>query len=101
MADPVQIILLVVIVVFTVLLVVLGIQVFYILKEIKNSLQKINKVLDDAGTISESVAVPVSTLSAFVTGVQSSSVIGTVKFVKRLFDMRDSDHERKHHNNDE
>lgn len=97
MTDPVQVILLVVIVVFTVLLVVLGIQVFYILKEMRNSLKKINKVLDDAGTISESVATPVSALSAFITGIQSGSLVGTLKFVKKFFDHNDDEgHEKKH-----
>jgi hypothetical protein len=95
MTDPVQIILLVVIVVFTVLLVVLGIQVFYILKELRNSIIKVNKVLDDAGTISESVANPVSALSAFVTGIQSGNFVSTIKFFKKFFSSPEEEPEHK------
>lgn len=99
MGDPVQLILLVVIVVLTVLLVILGVQVFYILKELRNSLIKINKVLDDAGTISESISVPVSALSGFVTGVQSSSFVSVFKLLKNIFG-KEEDH-RKHKDSDE
>ncbi|HQY42433.1 MAG TPA: hypothetical protein PLA14_11695 [Ferruginibacter sp.] len=53
MIDTVQLILLLVIVVLAVLLVVLGIQVFYILKDLRNTLSKANRVLDNAGSISE------------------------------------------------
>ena len=49
----------------TVLLVLIGIQVVNILKEVKSSLEKINKILDDAGTISENIAKPVSDFAGF------------------------------------
>jgi preprotein translocase subunit YajC len=54
--DATQILLISVITVLTILLVVIGIQVFLILKEVQQSIKKANKMLDDAGTISGSIA---------------------------------------------
>ena len=48
MIDSVQLVLLVVIVVLSLLLVILGIQVFLILRELRNTIKKTNKVLDHA-----------------------------------------------------
>lgn len=46
-----QVILVVVIVVLTIILVILGIQIFFILKESKETLRKVNKILDGASGI--------------------------------------------------
>ena len=63
--DPIQILLIFVITTLTVLLVLIGLQIVNILKEVRSSLEKINKILDDAGTISESIAKPVSDFAGF------------------------------------
>ena len=65
MIDAAQILLVIVITVLTVLLVAIGLQVVNIHKEFKKSLEKINKILDDAGAISENVAKPVSDIAGF------------------------------------
>lgn len=49
--NTAQIILVGVIVVLTVVLVILGIQIFFILKESKQTLQKVNKILDGASGV--------------------------------------------------
>ncbi len=69
--DSTQILLYSVVTILTVLLVVLGVQVFFILKEAKRTLDKINKILDDANLISESVARPIVGFSNFLEGVKS------------------------------
>jgi hypothetical protein len=63
MMDTAQALLVAVILVLTGLLVLIGFQVVKILREFKRSLEKINKILDDAGIISESVARPVANFS--------------------------------------
>ncbi|MDE2588779.1 MAG: hypothetical protein KGL95_03850, partial [Patescibacteria group bacterium] len=40
-------------------------------KEFKDTIAKLNKVLDDAGVISESVSTPIASLSTIVTGVKT------------------------------
>lgn len=69
MIDSTQLLLTVVVVILTLLLSVIGIQVFFILREVQRSIQKMNKMLDDAGAISESIAKPISSLSNSISGV--------------------------------
>lgn len=70
MIDPAQAALFIIIIVLTVLLVVLGFQVFFVLKELRKTLDKLNKVLDDTGAITESVSKPISSLSSLATGLK-------------------------------
>ena len=58
MIDPAQTALFIVIIVLTVLLVILGIQVFFILRELRKTITKVNKVLDYTESITESVSKP-------------------------------------------
>jgi len=75
--DTAQILLITVVSLLSILLVVVGFQVFLILKELKNTLSKANKVLDDAGKISESISRPVANFSTIVSGVKLSSLIAS------------------------
>lgn len=75
--DMTQILLLTVVALLSLLLVVLGVQVFLILKELKNTLSKANKVLDDAGVISGSISRPVESLSTVLSGVKIGSLIAS------------------------
>ena len=81
MVDPAQLALFLVIVILTILLVVLGIQVFFILRELRKTLEKANKVLDDTGNITESVSGPISNISTLVTGLKTGASIA--KFFKK------------------
>lgn len=78
MIDAAQAVLLSVIFVLTVLLFILGIQVFFILRELKGTVKKANKVLDDAGVITESVTGPISTLSTLATGVKTGALFARI-----------------------
>jgi hypothetical protein len=69
MIDTTQILLIAVVTVLTAILAIIGVQVFFILKEIKRTIEKMNKMLDDMGLISESVARPIASLSNSFTGV--------------------------------
>jgi hypothetical protein len=75
MIDPAQTALFLVIIVLTILLLVLGIQVFFILKELRTTLTKVNKVLDDTGVITESVSKPISNLSSLTMGLKTGATI--------------------------
>ncbi len=69
--DPIQLTIVIVSVTLTILLVVLGIQVYFILKEIRFSVQKTNKMLDDAGKVSGTVSDGVTSMSGFMNGIRS------------------------------
>lgn len=75
--DTAQILLYVVVGVLTLLLVVLGIQVFFILREARQALSRANRVLEDAEVISESISKPVGSLSTVLSGVKIGSLIAS------------------------
>lgn len=75
MIDTAQGVLLFVLFVLTILVVVLGVQVFFILRELRQTVIKANKVLDDAGVITKSVSGPVSSLSSLATGVKTGAFL--------------------------
>lgn len=73
--DAAQTLLILVIVLLSVLLLGLGIQVFFILWEFRKTITKANKVLDDTGLITESVSKPISNLSSFASSVKLGALI--------------------------
>lgn len=75
MIDTAQAVLLFVLLVLTILVLVLGVQVFFILRELRQTVAKANKVLDDAGMITESVSGPIATISSLATGVKTGALI--------------------------
>lgn len=75
MIDTAQAVLLVVVVVLTILLLVLGIQVYFILRELRQTVSKTNKVLDDTGAITQSVSGPISSFSALASGIRAGAVV--------------------------
>lgn len=81
--DSTQILLYSVVTILTVLLVVLGVQVFFIIKEVKRTLDKINKILDDANLISGSVARPIVGFSNFLEGIKSFGNLVNIVMNKR------------------
>jgi hypothetical protein len=69
MNESLQVILFVMLVIVIVFFLILGVQVFFLLKDARRTLMKANKVLDETGTITESV-------SSKITGV--SDIFGTL-----------------------
>ena len=89
MIDTAQGILLFVVVVLTILLVVLGVQVFFILREFRKTVNKANKVLDDTSSITGSVSGPLASFSSFSylsTGMKiGSALLKLIKNKKNFF----------------
>lgn len=82
--DPIQFVLLAVIVVLSLLLVILGIQVFFILTEVRRTVSKTNSLLEKADSITESVKTPLSALSSLALCFKTSSLLNIAKFVRNL-----------------
>lgn len=81
MVDPVQAVLLMVIILLTILLLVLGIQVFFVLRELRKTVSSATKVLENTQSITESVSEPMSFLSGLILSTKSLSAIS--KILKR------------------
>lgn len=88
--DTAQGVLLFVLIVLTILLLVLGVQVFFILRELRRTVTKANKVLDDTGAITESVSGPISSLSTVMAGVKAGASIASL-FKKKKHKQKEED----------
>lgn len=89
MFDPAQILLFIVIITLTVLLLVLGIQTFFILRDFRKTISKANKVLDNTGEITESVSAPLSSLSSVLMGLKVGGIVA--KFAKKVTEDKEPD----------
>lgn len=88
MIDTVQAVLLFVIVLLTILFVVLGIQVFYILKDLRQTIQKTNLLLDEVEELTSQIKQPVSAISSLISSASNLSALGTVAKILTLFRRR-------------
>lgn len=70
--DVVQIILASAVVILTAILTLVGFEVFLIFKELRRSVQKINKILNDAGLISETITHQITGVSGLVKVVETA-----------------------------
>lgn len=70
MVDLTQVLLVFVITTLTILLTVVGIQVVGILREVRKMLEKANKIIADAGIISESFTKPFTSGAGMVSGIK-------------------------------
>ncbi len=86
--DPIQFTIIIISVTLTVLFVFVGIQVFYILKEMRQSVRKINKMLDDGGKMTGAVSDTVEGMSGLVSGVKAGLAL-----VSKLGGKKGDDHE--------
>lgn len=82
MIDSVQIVLVFVIVALTILLVILGIQVFFVLKDLRKTLSRLNSVLKNAEQITDNVNAPLSAISSLVGNVQAESFLTVAKLAR-------------------
>ena len=80
--DPAQIIIFLVIIVLSIVFVVLGIQAFWVLKELKLTLSKTNKILDTAEKITDNISNPITTFSQVATGFKTGSIIAS--FLRKI-----------------
>lgn len=76
-----QTVLVIVIVVLTILLSVIGFQLFLILREFQKSIQKVNKMLDDFGIVSGSFAGALSGIGETLSGF--SGLAGLLSIFKK------------------
>lgn len=70
MVDAIPFVIVFVVLILSSLVLILGVQVFFILRDFRRTVDKANKVLDDTGIITESVSRPVSSFSSISEGVR-------------------------------
>lgn len=67
--ETTQLLIVIVITVLTIILTAVGIQVFFILGEVRESIRKLNQVLDNAAEVSDAIAKPIISLGDSLTGL--------------------------------
>ena len=82
MIDTVQAVLLFVIVLLTILFVVLGIQVFYILRDLRQTIKKTNNILDNVENVSAGLTNSFNSVSNMFGG---ASTIGSIAGLLSMF----------------
>lgn len=92
MNESTQILLFAVISVLTIVMVVIGYQVFMILGEIRKMLQKFNKVVDSTVNVSASISKSLTNINGFTEGVKTVAGIFNV-FKKKVKKGEDNTHE--------
>lgn len=80
--DIAQVALFIIIIILAILLIGLGIQVFFILREFRKTVSKANQVLDNTDVITKSVSAPISSLSGIATGIKT--VAPFLNFFKKI-----------------
>lgn len=78
MIDTVQAVLLFVIVLLTILFVVLGVQVFFILKDFRETVKRTNNILEDVESISGGISEASTSFSSFLGGASSIGLIAKI-----------------------
>lgn len=93
MIDTIQLVLLLVIVILAVFLLVLGVQVFFILKDFRRTIWKFNRVLDNTELITTNISKPISNLSSLASGFRGGgSLLTALKLIRNILG---SDEEKK------
>jgi hypothetical protein len=78
MTDTAQIIIVAVITILTIILAIVGIQVVFILQEIKRSLTKVNNIVDDVEGVTSKIAESTSSVSGMMVGLKTAlSLLGS------------------------
>lgn len=69
--DIVQLVIIAISLVLTLLVVFIGIQIWFILKEMRISLQKMNKMLDDFSKVTGTIGETASGFSGIISGLKA------------------------------
>jgi len=89
MIETWQILLVSVVTILTILLTVIGVQIVYILKEIRETIGKINHIAADAGKITKSISSAAGSVSGFSAGMKMA--VGFLSLLKRHTNNLDKD----------
>jgi hypothetical protein len=81
MTEPTQILIFAVIIILTILMVIIGWQIYLILSEIRKALVKMNKTVDNVSDFAENIGRSFQNFSGFSEGIKA--VFGVFKLFKK------------------
>ncbi len=80
--DTTQVILIAIVIVLAILLVAIGVQAFFVLRDLRKSLVRANMVFDEVEDIVERIKSPIETLGSVATGLTTG--VGIAHFLKKI-----------------
>jgi uncharacterized protein YoxC len=86
--DITQIVISVISILLTVLMIILGVQVWHILKEFKETIKKTNTLLDDANSLTKTIKTSADDFSSMSAGLKAG-----FSLVSRLFSKKGEEYE--------
>ena len=69
--DTTQLTIILISIALAILIIVLGVQMWFILREVRSSFHKMNKMLDDVGKVSGAVSEGIVGMSGFMNGLKT------------------------------
>ncbi len=82
--DYLQVALIFLILLLSIFLAITGIQVFFILRDLKRALDKFNAILQTGENIAENIEKPVAAASNLATGTGAAVVSGAAKVLEKI-----------------
>lgn len=82
--DYLQVALVFLIMLLSVFLAITGIQVFFILRDLKKALDKFNNILQTGENIAQDVERPVAAAGNFVTTTGTAAILGAAKVLQKI-----------------
>ncbi|MBU0999898.1 hypothetical protein KKE78_00680 [Patescibacteria group bacterium] len=82
--DYLQIALIFLILLLSIFLAITGIQVFFILRDLKKALDKFNAILQTGESIAENIEKPVAVVSNLATSAEAAVVSGAAKALNKI-----------------
>ncbi len=80
MTDTAQIIIVSVITVLTLVLTIVGIQIILVLQELKRSMSKVNRIIEDTQAVTSKIASSTTSVTGMVVGLKTAlSLLGTFR----------------------
>ena len=76
----------------TIMFILIGYQVVLILQEVKKSAEKVNRILDDAVKVTDSVSEPIVSFSGFVSGLKDGARLMNLFMGDHHSSNKDKDH---------
>jgi hypothetical protein len=86
--EPIQLVIAVISIILTILFIILGVQVYFILKEFRVSVKKINGFLSGAESITQTLTKSASDMASLASGLK----VG-LSFVTKLLHKKGEDYE--------
>lgn len=91
MTETTQVLLVGIITVLTIILTIIGIQVVYILREFRRTIEKINKILTEAGKVTEKMGNSLAEVAGITSGIKS--VLGIFNLFSRKGKKKEQENE--------